>query len=145
MAKTYFAFKPDDCVAVLEALSVKNMPSTLRTIGDMMVVARNGQAGKLARLLEDQGISFNYASYAQVNSMSATQAGQVRYGHDGTVQFANLVPDPQLAAIYNLHLPTENYIDDKERLRLCFVCCGQESWDDREENGQMHKMRLLLT
>ena len=145
VATTFFAFHPEDRVAVLEALDVKNMPSTLRTVGDLMVVSRNGQAGKLARLLEDRGISFNYASYTWAQSMSAMQAGQVRYGHDGTVQFTNLVPDPQMAALYNRNLPGEDLLDDIQRIRICFVCCGQESWNDREANGQMHKMRLLLT
>lgn len=145
MATTYFAFKPDDCVAVLEALNVKNMPKILHTVGDMMVLARTEQPGKLAKLLEDQGISFNYASYAWADSMSATQAGQVRYGHDGTTQFLNLGYDPNIAAVYERFLPREHVIDDVQRLRLCFVCCGQDSWDNREAHGQMRKMRLLLT
>lgn len=145
MATTFFAFHPDDCVVVLQALDVNRMPSTLRTVGDLMVLSRGGKTAVLVRLLEDQGISFNYARYAWANSMSAIQAGQVRYGHDGTVQLTNLVPDPMMAALYSMHLPREHLLDDTERTRICFVCCGQESWDNREENGQMHKMRLLLT
>ncbi|AXC36518.1 hypothetical protein HOT57_gp74 [Pseudomonas phage phCDa] len=145
MATTFFAFHPDDCVEVLEALDVKRMPSVLRTVGDLMVLFRSGQAGKLTQLLEDRGISFNYASYAWAQSMSASQAGQVRFGHDGTVQLTNLVPDPQMSALYNRNLPGEELLDDIQRIRICFVCCGQEPWDDREANGQMHRMRLLLT
>ncbi|MBO6276784.1 MAG: hypothetical protein J6N20_05030 [Pseudomonas sp.] len=145
MATTYFAFHPDDCVEVLEALDVKQMPSVLRTVGDLMVLARSGQAEKLAKLLEDRGISFNYASYAWAQSMSPKRAGQIRYGHDGTTSDFNLVPDPQMAALYNRNLPGEELLDDIQRLRICYVCCGQESWDNRQENGQMHKMRLLLT
>lgn len=145
MATTFFAFQPDDCVAVLEALDVKQMPGTLRTVGDLMVVSRGGKTGDLVVLLMAQGISFNYARYAWADSMSASQAGQVRYGHDGTSQFTNLVPDPQMAALYNRALPGEDLLDDIQRTRICFVCCGQESWDGREENGQMYKMRLLLT
>lgn len=145
MATTYFAFKPDDCVEVLEALNVKRMPSVLRTVGDLMVLSRGGQGNVLMELLENRGISFNYATYAWADSMSAKRAGQVRYGHDGTIQYTSLIPDPQLAAIYNQSLPGECELDDVQRLRVCYVCCGQDSWDNREEHGQMHKMRLLLT
>jgi hypothetical protein len=144
MATTAIAFKPEDCVAVLEALNVKQMPR-IWSLGDMMVMLRSGQAGPIRRTLQAQGISFNYASYGNSTAMSPGQAGQVRYGHDGTEMHLNLVPDPQLAAIYSRQLPGENALDDVNRMRICFVCCGQDSWDDREANGQMHKMRLLLT
>lgn len=144
MATTVIAFKVDDCVAVLDALNIKQMPR-IWSLGEMMVILRSGLAGKTVSPLQDAGISFNYASYARSDSMSPVSAGQVRYGHDGTELVLNLVPDVQLAAVYNRHLPGENALDDIVRLRVCYVCCGQDSWQNREAHGQMHKMRLLLT
>ena len=144
MATTAIGFKPDDCVAVLEALNIRKMPR-IWSCGDMMVLLVSGNAGPVGRQLMAAGISFNYASYSIKESMTANQAGQYRYGHDGTEMYTNLVPDPQLAAIYNRSLPGENAMDDVTRFRICHVCCGQEPWDDREANGQMHKLRILLS
>jgi hypothetical protein len=144
MATTAVGFKPDDCVAVLEALNIRKMPR-IWSCGDMMVLLVSGHAGQVCRTLQAQGISFNYATYPVKDSMHANQAGQVRYGHDGTDMNTNLVPDPQLAAIYNRSLPGESAMDDVTRFRICHVCCGQEPWDDREANGQMHKLRALLS
>lgn len=144
MTTTAIAFKSDDCVAVLEALEIRKMPR-IWSLGDLTVLLVSGQAGPKGRALQARGISFNYASYGNNSTMRPAQAGQCRYGPDGEVFFINLVPDPQLAAIYNKYLPGEHSLDDVQRMRICFVCCGQDSWDNREENGQMHKMRLLLT
>lgn len=144
MATTAIGFKPDDCVAVLTALNIRKMPR-IWSCGDMMVLLLSGFAGQPARTLQAAGLSFNYASYPKKESMYANQAGQVRYGHDGTEMFSNLVPDPGLASVYEKYLPRERDMDDVTRFRICHVCCGQEPWDDREANGQMHKLRNLLS
>lgn len=144
MTTTAIGFKPDDCVAVLEALNIRKMPR-IWSCGDMMVLLVSGHAAPVRHQLQEVGISFNYATYPVKDSMSASARGQVRYGHDGTELHSNLVPDPQLAAVYNRSLPGEQSMDDVMRFRVCFVCCGQEPWDDREANGQMHKLRNLLS
>lgn len=144
MATTAIGFKSDDCVAVLEALNIRKMPR-IWECGDMTVLLLSGQAGKIGKALQAAGLSFNYATYPVKDSMSASQRGQVRYGHDGTELFSNLYPDPQLAAVYERFLPRESSMDDVTRFRICYVCCGQEPWDDREANGQMHKLRNLLS
>lgn len=144
MATTAIGFKPDDCVAVLEALNIRKMPR-IWSCGDMMVLLVSGQAGKVGKPLQAAGLSFNYATYPVKESMAASQAGQVRYGHDGTEMYSNLVPDPQLAGVYSRFLPGDSVVDDVTRFRICHVCCGQEPWDDREANGQMHKLRNLLS
>lgn len=144
MTTTVIAFKPDDCVAVLEALGIRRMPRTW-VCGDMRVVSLSGSATAILFDLEKAGISFNYAAFPVKDSMSANARGQVRYGHDGTVMRSNLVPDVGLAGLYSQSLPGESVIDDTTRYRICYVCCGQESWDNREEHGQMHKLRNLLS
>lgn len=144
MATTAIGFKPDDCVAVLEALNIRKMPR-IWSCGDMMVLLVSSQAGPVGRALKAAGISFNYATYTVKDSMCALQRGQVRYGHDGTEMHSNLHTDPQLAAVYERFLPGDSVVDDVMRFRICHVCCGQEPWDDREANGQMHKLRNLLT
>lgn len=144
MATTAIGFKPDDCVAVLVALNIRKMPR-IWSCGDMMVLLVSGHAGKVCPELKAAGLSFNYATYPVKDSMQANQSGQVRYGHDGTEMYSNLVPDPQLAGVYNRFLPGDSVLDDVMRFRICHVCCGQESWEDREANGQMYKLRNLLT
>lgn len=144
MATTAIGFKPDDCVAVLEALNIRKMPR-IWSCGDMMVLLVSGLASSVRQQLQAAGISFNYASYPVKDSMRANQAGQLRYGHDGTIMHSNLVPDPQLAGVYSHFLPGDSVVDDVMRFRICHVCCGQEPWDDREANGQMHKLRNLLS
>jgi hypothetical protein len=144
MATTAIGFKPDDCVAVLEALNIRKMPR-IWSCGDMMVLLVSGNVSPIRLTLQAAGISFNYACFPVKDSMSANQRGQFRYGHDGTIMHSNLVPDPQLAAIYSQYLPGETSMDDVTRFRICYVCCGQDSWDDREEHGQMHKLRNLLS
>lgn len=144
MATTVIGFKSEDCVAVLEALNIRKMPR-IWSLSDMMVLVLSGYAGKPCNALQAQGISFNYASFPVKGSMAASQRGQIRYGHDGTLMSLNLIPDPQLAELYNKNLPGESSLDDSERFRICLVCCGQEPWEGREENGQMHKLRNLLT
>lgn len=144
MATTAIGFKPDDCVAVLEALNIRKMPR-IWSCGDMMVLLVSGNAAKVNKPLQAAGISYNYATYAVANTMHASQSGQVRYGHDGTLMSLNLVPSPELAAVYNRHLPNETSLDDVNRFRICHACCGQDSWQNREENGQMHKLRNLLS
>jgi hypothetical protein len=144
VATTAIGFKPDDCVAVLEALNIRKMPR-IWSCGDMMVLLVSVQGGPVRDALWAAGISFNYACFPVKDSMSANQRGQFRYGHDGTIMHSNLVPDPGLAAVYERYLPRERGMDDVTRYRICHVCCGQESWDDREANGQMHKLRNLLT
>lgn len=144
MTTTVIAFKPDDCVAVLEALGIRRMPKTW-VCGDMQTMALSSQSNKVIEALEKAGISFNFAAFPVKDSMSTNSRGQVRYGHDGTVMYSNLVPDIELAGLYGQSLPGESVIDDATRYRICYVCCGQESWDNREENGQMHKLRNLLS
>ena len=144
MATTAIAFKSDDCVAVLEALGVRKMPR-IWNLGDLMVILRSGLTKETTQALQDQGISFNFARYPWANGMTPSGAGQCRYGPDGEMYFINLVPDVQLVGIYNRYLPGEDSLSDTDRLKICHVCCGQDSWDSRLENGQMHKMRLLLT
>lgn len=144
MATTAIGFKPDDCTAVLEALNIRKMPR-IWSCGDMMVLLVSGKAGPVGTALKGAGLSFNYATYFVKDSLTASSAGQFRYGHDGTPIHSNLVPDMQLAAVYERHLPRDNVMDDVMRFRVCFVCCGQEPWDDREANGQMHKLRNLLS
>lgn len=144
MATTVIGFKPDDCVAVLTALNIRKMPR-IWSCGDMMVLLVSGHAGQVCRALQAAGLSFNYASYPVKGSMYANQSGQVRYGHDGTELYSNLVADPQLAGVYSRFLPGDAAIDDVTRFRVCHVCCGQEPWKDREANGQMHKLRNLLS
>lgn len=144
MANTVIAFKPDDCVAVLEALGIHRMPKTW-VCGDMQILSLSGSSAGILYRLKSAGISFNFASFPVKDSMSANARGQVRYGHDGTVLHANLVPDYVLAGAYGHYLPSELEMDDVTRCRICYVCCGQDSWDNREEYGQMHKLRNLLS
>lgn len=144
MATTMVAFKPDDLVAVLEALSIHRMPRVW-LCGDMRVLALSSGSNKVIDALTLQGISFNFATFPHKESMSASARGQVRYGHDGTVMYLNLIPDPGLAGVYSQSLLNDDKMDDVTRLRICVVCCGQESWEDREANGQMHKLRNLLS
>lgn len=144
MATTAIGFKPDDCTAVLEALNIRKMPR-IWSCGDMMVLLVSGHAGQVCRALQADGLSFNYATYPVKDSMHANQAGQVRYGHDGTEMFSNLIPNMEMAAVYELFLPDDSVVDDVLRYRICHVCSGQEPWDDREANGQMHKLRNLLS
>ena len=144
MATTVIAFRPADRVAVLDALGIHRMPR-IWACGDMQVLALSSATNKVLDALEINGISFNYATFPVKGSMSANSRGQVRYGHDGTVLHTNLVPDHTLAGVYSQSLPVEKVMDDVTRYRICFVCCGQDSWDNREENGQMHKMRNLLS
>lgn len=144
MSTTYFAFKEEDTVEVLKALDVRQMPK-IWSLGDLWVLSRSGPAVLKVEALKAAGLSFNYASYNAKTSMTAAVSGQIRYGHDGTDMDSHLVPDIQLAAMYNKHLPGENVLDDVVRMRICYVCCGQQSWEGRSENGQMHKLRLFLT
>lgn len=144
MVSTYIAFKEDDMVAVLEALEVRQMPQVWY-LGDMCVMSRSGPAVLKVESLRAAGVSFNYASYNTKESMVPAKAGQIRFGHDGTEMDQNLVPDPPMAAVYSKFLPGENRLNDTERLRICYVCCGQSDWETRHANGQMHKMRRLLS
>lgn len=143
MPSTLFAFKESDTNAIIEALG--SSIGYIWHLGDMTVLSRSGAAALKVEALVAAGLSFNYASYNVKSSMSPAVSGQIRYGHDGTSMFSPLVPDLQLSAIYNKFLPGEERLDDTERFRICHVCCGQESWDNREENGQMHKLRNLLS
>lgn len=144
MPSTVIAFKDDDFVAVLTALGVKQNTPHLWSAGDMWVIQRSGSAGKFCGLLKEQGLSFNYAEFIDGKTMSARQRGQQRYGHDGTEMHSNLFPDPEMAAVYDRFLPREDRLDDVMRFRICLVCCGQEPWDGKTENGQMYKLRQLL-
>lgn len=137
-------FLEEDTVPVLEALGVKKMPRIWR-LNDMTVLLVSGKWSEKLRLLGAAGISYNYAVFMTPTCMSPRLAGQVRYGHDGTENDQNLVPDPGLASMYGRLLPGDSVIDDTTRLRICYVCCGQDSWHNRIEHGEMHKLRLLLT
>lgn len=144
MSTTYFAFKEEDTVEMLKALDVRQMLK-IWYLGDLCVLSRSGPAVLKVEALKAAGVSFNYASYNAKTSMVPAVSGQVRYGHDGTDMDSHLVPDTQLAYMYNKHLPGDARLDDTERLRITYVCCGQQSWDNRTENGLMHKMRRFLT
>lgn len=144
MVTTYIAFVEEDTVAVLTALEIKQMPK-IWYLGELGVIARSGPAVLKVEALMQQGISFNYTSYNMKDAMVPAKQGEVRYGHDGTALHLNLLTDHNLAYMYTAELMRRTSLEQNERTRIAHVCCGQSSWDDREANGQMYKMRLLLT
>lgn len=144
MVTTFIAFIEEDTVEVLTALEVKQMPKIWH-LGELGVIERSGPAVLKVEALMAAGISFNYASYNVKDSLTPAKHGQVRYGHDGTEMHFNLVPDHQLIHQYDQELRFRTGLDIVARTRITHVCSGQDSWGGRIENGQMHKLRLLLT
>lgn len=142
--QTIFGFLSEDLGRVLEIFEMPFMPAVV-VMDDMTVISVTVDCRHRCNLLDAAGISYNYAEFRNAGSMTARQSGQVRYGHDGTLLHSNLVHDLQLMHLYDLYLRTSTGLDIAMRNRVCLVCCGQESWDNREENGQMHKMRNLLS
>lgn len=142
--QTVFGFLTEDLTAVLQALEIKNMPRAW-ILEDMTALYIGANCRGRCKALESAGISYNYAEFRDKGAMIARQSGQVRYGHDGTLLHHNLVHDLQLMYMYERSLRTVTNLDMPARNRICLVCCGQESWDNREENGQMHKLRNLLS
>ena len=144
MVTTFIAFIEEDTVEVLTALEVKQMPKIWH-LGELGVIERSGPAVLKVEALMAAGISFNYASYNVKDSLTPAKHGQVRYGHDGTEMHFNLVPNPELMHHYSKELLIRTGLDTNQRTRISHVCSGQDTWDNRKENGQMHKLRRLLT
>lgn len=144
MVTTYIAFMGEDTVAVLEALEVRQMPNIWH-LGELAVISCSGPAVLKVEALQAAGISFNYTSYNTKVALVPAKQGEVRYGHDGTVMQLNLMTDHNLNYLYTAELMCRTSLDQTERTRIAHVCCGQSSWDGRIANGEMHKMRLLLT
>jgi hypothetical protein len=143
MAQTYIAAPGEDLQLLLDAIGAGRVQAQ-HNVDDLVVLVLNGHAGKNLQVLKKAGLSFNYASFAHKTPCSATEVGQCRYGHDGEVMFHNLVPDRELSQAL-VRLIDRKEFDGPELYRIVLVCCGTESWDSRHENGQMYKMRCLLS
>lgn len=144
MVTTYIAFVEEDTVSVLEALEVKQMPNIWH-LGELAVISRSGPAVLKVEALQAAGISFNYTSYNTKLALVPAKQGEVRYGHDGIALHHNLLTDHSLNYMYTAELMRRTSLDQIERTRIAHVCCGQNSWDNRTANGEMHKLRRLLT
>ena len=144
MSATYICFIREDYAAVLEALQIAGSRH-IWDVDNMRVMRINKNSFALWGILQDAGISHNFAEYTHSSTGTPKYAGQIRFGHDGTRILCPLVPDLNLACAYQANLSGIVSISAEDIARASYVCCGQESWDNREENGQMHKMRNLLS
>ena len=142
--QTVFCFKADDLVDALLAVGINKVPKAWY-VDDMVAISFRGSSAPLVAMFLSVGVSFNFAEYREGPSTMPRISGQIRYGHDGTAIRSNLIPDQALMSVFNMSLRHCRDLNPEECVRVGQVCCGQESWDNREENGQMHKMRNLLS